>query len=71
MSVALVNALAHTTLMSNAAITSLKNLPETITKDTDVIIPGYHLVEGSNKNIWCLVTDDEDEMVEHVFNVIW
>lgn len=59
--------LIHYIHMTNAIITSLKDLPETIDANTEVCIPGHHLEASISHDKWHLINDETDETVRKVY----
>jgi hypothetical protein len=55
--------------MTNA-ITTLEALPETISADTEVCIPGYHLESTDIPSLW-LLTDTATEIPAREVRVAW
>jgi hypothetical protein len=45
-------------------ITTLEALPETITADTEVCIPGYHIEPTRTRDHWVLVHTDTDVSIK-------
>ncbi len=56
--------------MTNATITSLETLPETISADTEVCIPGYALESTDDSGLW-LLTDTATEIPLREVRVQW
>lgn len=56
--------------MQANTITSLENLTGSISADTEVCIPGYHLESTDNASEWILADDTDNSPVE-LITVRW